>query len=269
MGGRPEPLPQPPNLLKGLPQRGPILRERTETTLEQSNELLTVMRGHGGDIEGHSVKFECGFVIIVVEPRFVEGDQFEHEHTDGKHISLEEVILGLEVEVVQPLQLLWGEDVVGGEAALAEDLVVAGVAVLLVCVEQEELDVALRAEEDRLRAILPQREAILLQEDGHVEQTGHGVDEFILREAGVLQLLLLDGRLKREVVVVGEGVDQFVLDAELALWVRGKLPSISSEWWILARFLCSIFLSWLTTRTYLASRSPSSTKVFLKSMTYS
>jgi len=87
-----------------------------------------------------------------------------------------------------------------------------------------------RTEENGLRAIFAHRQPILLQKDGQVQKRPHDVDQLVLREAGVLQLLLLDCPFKGEIVVVAEDVYESVLDAHLVFCVRAEVPSLSSEW---------------------------------------
>lgn len=81
--------------------------------------------------------------------------------------------------------------------------------------KQEKLYVTFGAEEDRLGPVLAQRNAILLQVQGCIQQTTHDVDQLGFLKVAILQLFLLNGSFQGEVIVVAVGVNFFMFDADL------------------------------------------------------
>ena len=81
--------------------------------------------------------------------------------------------------------------------------------------KQEKLYVTFGAEEDRLGPVLSQRNAILLQVQGSIQQTTHDVDQLGFLKVAILQLFLLNGSFQGEVIVVAVGVNFFMFDADL------------------------------------------------------
>jgi hypothetical protein len=66
-----------------------------QTASEEVDETAAIVLACAADIEGYSVDFELCFGLVVVEFRFVEGDELEYDHADSEKIGLKGIVLDL------------------------------------------------------------------------------------------------------------------------------------------------------------------------------
>ena len=190
-----------------------------EHLLDNVKEILGV--GAGGKAVEDKLYFipsELQFLIIVVEFGVVEGDQLNNDQPDGEEIGFVLIEMGLYFQILDIFELLGGEEVFRQFLFLAQDGVVATMAVVGVDIEEVQFDMTFRAKEYLLTPVCAFADIIPFEFVCETYQGFSDIEEITLGEMVFGYFLLFNGLLEGEIVVVDVAVEHLMFNAELCIW---------------------------------------------------
>lgn len=115
--------------------------------------------------------------------------------------------------------MFWGQQKLGKSFFLAEDDVIAAVAVVVVGFQEVDFYESFWTQHDVLVPVGAFADAVLMQFQGQVDQGLSHVEQILFGEGVFGVFLFADGLCQGEVVVVEVGVQGLLLYAELGFWV--------------------------------------------------
>ena len=192
---------------------------RFEHFLDDVKEILGVSAG-GKTVEDklYFIPSEFQFLIVVVEFGVVEGDQLNDDQSDSEEIGFVLIEMGFNFQILDIFELLGGEEIFRQFLFLAQDGVVATVAVVGVHIEEVQFDMSFGAKEYLLTPVCAFADIIPFEFVCETYQGFSDIEEITLGEMVFGYFLLFNGLLEGEIVVVDVAVEHLMFNAELCIW---------------------------------------------------